>query len=285
MNKKQFLAIGIHAIALLVISISARIASAETVEEVAPYKINATLSYDFNRGNFGGIDAIKSWTASTTVELDYDNFNFSLALPIVRQFGPVGEIIVAGKPLIVHGKPVLRNGKVVTGPGKVLIVEGSSQGLGDANLGVMYFLPNAHENEPLFDIRAAAKLDTGDRNQGLGSGATDYSVQVDASQVIAGFTVAGTLGYTKVGQIPEAKLRNYIFASLDCSKHITEFGKVGAIWNYAQSAASGASDAQDLTIYYSYEIKKSLRMQAYVLKGLQKGSPDQGAGISANIAF
>lgn len=247
--------------------------------------MTAALSYDFSRGTYGGSDVIRTWSTNASVEVDRGDFNVSMNFPIVRQFGPVGEVIVAGRPLIVHGKPVVRNGKVVVGPSSTHIVEDYSQGLGDVTVSASYFLPNASEGAPLFDIRLQSKLATGNREQGLGSGTIDYTGQFEGSQSFGDVTLAGSIGYTHVGRIEDVHVNDYMSASFDLSRHLTDTVKCGFIWNFAKAAVSGASDAQDLTFYVARDVGKNGRLQAYVLHGIQSGSPAQGAGLSLNLNF
>lgn len=247
--------------------------------------ISVNLSYDVSRGNYGGQTEILNWNRTLSVEIDRGAFNFSASLPYIRQYGPIGTIFVAGHPVIVHGKPLKRNGKtVVVGP-TVETQIGTVDGVGDANVAATYFFESGSDDAPLYDLKLNAKLRTGDEQKGLGSGTMDYSFQGDVSQVFGDWLISASIGYTFVGSIPEAHLRNYLTFSSDLSYKLAERRKVGIIFSSSQAAAEGSPAARDLTLYYQYEWPKVIKVQAYYLKGLQKGSPDQGGGLNLNVNY
>ena len=97
--------------------------------------------------------------------------------------------------------------------------------------------------------------------------------------------VSGSLGYTIAGKISTVNLRDTVFGTMDLATRLGEHGKLGLSYNYAQSCLIGGANSQDLTLSFGYEISKALKLQAYLLKGLNDDSPDHGAGINLNVSF
>lgn len=254
-------------------------------EKASEHGVTVGVSYDTSRGNYGGATEIINWNRTLSAEIDVGNFNISASAPYIRQYGPIGTIVIAGHPVIVHGKPLVKNGKVVRTGGGTAVKLGTVDGWGDVNTAVTYFFDSNDDNAPLYDVKVNAKLNSGNPEMGLGSGTTDYTLQADVSQSYGDWILSGSVAYTFVGHVADVSLRNYGFVSFDVSKKLTEHGKLGMLFNSSQSAVDGSPAARDITLYYLYEFSKNQKMQAYYLKGLQKGSPDQGAGVNLNVLF
>ena len=249
---------------------------AGAAEKEAP-GFSAGVSYDTTQGYYGGKDLIK--TRSTTAIIDYErgDFLWSVSIPYLDQYGPTGLLLVRGKPL-------RRGGRVVFLP-RAKTISSSTTGLGDINASATFFYDDPTEGAPLLDVKINAKLATADEARGLGTGKNDYSIQGDVSQSFGAVIVSGTFGYTLVGKISAVDLRDYVFAGFDVSGKIGKDARIGLAYNYVQSSVRGGGDSQDLSLSLAYDISKSLKLQAYLMKGLNDGSPDRGAGLNLRLAF
>ena len=266
--------------------LTSSVALAEDDEPQTPgSRLNAGLAYDFSKGDYGGTTTIKSWTTTANIEYEHGDFLLALSLPHVRQYGPLDTIVIRGRPVLVRGVPVRRQGRIVIGPASTATVYGTATGIGDVRASASYFSGGETEGSPLFDARLNVKFGTGDKDKGLGTGKNDYGVQGTVSQAFGSWNVSGSVGYTVVGKIAEASLRNYFNGSTDLSNKIDDESKIGLRYGYTQASSSGNPSAQDLTLYYSYSPTKQTQLQIYFLDGLTTGSADRGAGLSLTMSF
>jgi hypothetical protein len=259
-----------------------------SAKDMAPDDITGLsigVAYDYARGSYGSPFTTRTRTTVATVEYARDDYAFALSLPYIRQHGPVGVVFVGGRPVIVDGRPLVRNGRVVIRPVRANVVMGDVSGMGDATASFTMYAGGQELDAPLYDLKLSVKFATGDEDKGLGSGKTDYSVQGGVSQTFGDWIVAGSLGYTRIGKVPDAGMRNIAAASADAALKVGSISRVGAAWNFAQSSTKGSANVQDLTLYWSVELSRISRMQAYLLKGLADGSPDFGGGLSLTFAF
>jgi hypothetical protein len=145
-----------------------------------------------------------------------------------------------------------------------------------------------------FDLTGSAKLGTGDRNQGLGTGATDYTVELGGYKSFGDFSTNAAVGYTSVGTGKFVRTRKdaWLF-SVGASYRIDEAWSVGANFDTGgtsvrsprlQRTVSGAQTRQ-LSEDVTYRFSDRWRVQLYVDEGLSTASPDFGGGATVMMLF
>ena len=242
------------------------------------------LGADYTSGDYGSDITTEIFSVPFTARLNHGDWSFRASLPWLR---------VDGDPNVLPGLGPVTNlnpaGRGRGGPGGAPPVEeepvsGSASGIGDLSLAATYSMPTGG---PLgVDLTANAKIATADEDKGLGTGANDFGVAVDLYRDFDGTMLFGGVGYTGLGESTYIDVDGVVSGNVGVSQKVGAGGaRLGAVYDYRQSAASGFDDRHELTGFYTLPTGTSSRVQLYALKGLSDGSPDWGAGVSYNAGF
>ena len=182
---------------------------------------------------------------------------------------------------------LLAAGLSVTGVGNVLVhigevtraVAGSEvtteAGLGDSLAGIGYALEPFAEWAPFVDLRLDVKLPTADENRSLGTGRTDFSLQVDLSQVYGATTWFASFGRNFRGRadlFPE--LNDNSFAQLGLARPLSERVSAGVFYDYREAPAAFTKETHELYPYFSYRLSPRWSLTALFGRGFTEGGAD-----------
>lgn len=231
---------------------------------------NLSLGFDYDTGDYGGTSTTE--TLYIPVSLMYTRGNLTLrgTVPYLR-ITTTGSVIGGGSDIVVTGEPNEGDGTV--------------GGLGDINLSTSYFLYGGSATLPMVDVTAKLKLPTADEEKGLGTGATDLTIEADFTKVFDRSFVYLTAGYKFYGDSEEVELDNVLLGSLGFGHAFTDKATAGLIYDARQAATPEGSAMSEGTVYLSYRLLRNLRLMVYFLKGFSDGSPDLGAGLSFSTTF
>lgn len=162
-------------------------------------------------------------------------------------------------------------------------VRTTESGMGDVVASVIY--TPIDRNGLIVDLIGKVKFATASDSKGLGSGKTDYAVQIEAEQSFGKAYVNAGAGYKWLGDPTGISLRNVVFGAIGGGYKPTGDTTVGISYDYAQSARSGGTAAQEISLYASQRFTKHVKLNGFVFKGLSDGSPDWGAGVSLGYRF
>jgi hypothetical protein len=174
---------------------------------------------------------------------------------------------------------------VIPGVGAVGTRSGrrTESGLGDIVLGATYA---AYSDSKLgVDLTGKLKLATADEDKGLGTGEHDLAFLVDLYQTFHRVTAFGGVGYHILGDAPGQPLDNVWSANIGGSYKIDERDSAGVSLEGRQRVAPGASPQRELMGFFTRNLDRFWKAQAYALIGLADGSPDWGFGLSAARPF
>jgi len=159
----------------------------------------------------------------------------------------------------------------------------TESGLGDIVLGATYA---AYSDSKLgVDLTGKLKLATADEDKGLGTGEHDLAFLVDLYQTFHRMTAFGGVGYHILGDAPGQPLDNVWSANIGGSYKIDERDSAGVSLEGRQRVAPGASPQRELMGFFTRNLDRFWKAQAYALIGLADGSPDWGFGLSAARPF
>jgi len=229
-------------------------------------KFSLASGFDYSTGNYG--------TASTT-----DIFS----IPVIGKFSTGPWIFKLTTPYI----RISGTGAVIPGTGAVGTggtARSTQSGLGDTVAAVTYSLYDENSSAPGIDLTGKVKLATADA--GLGSGANDYSAQMDVYRTLDKFTAMGTLGSKVLGSPGNGiSLNTVIYGSFGGAYQFSGNTSGGVDFSLAQTPSALSIRQQELTAYVNYRIDKHFKAQGYVLKGYASGSPDSGVGGLITYGF
>lgn len=223
--------------------------------------------FDFSSGKYGNTIATDMLYVPVTGKYETDDLTFKITVPYLSITGPGGVTRGIGR----FGRVVVRNSKT------------TNAGLGDITSTLDYAM---YSGEALsLDLVGNVKFGTADAAKGLGTGANDYSVQIDGYYSIGDSTVFATAGYKKYGSPSGANLNDVPYGTLGMSQKLTQETSVGVMADVAESASTTTVASQELTLFLSQKIGTDLKVQANLLKGFSTASADIGGGLMLTYLF
>jgi hypothetical protein len=165
---------------------------------------------------------------------------------------------------------------------------GSASGIGDVVAELSW---DAYTNDAYkfgFNFSGKVKFGTGDKSQGLGDGATDFTVGVGAFKAFGPLTLTADVGYTALGSSNYISLKkNLISYSAGALYKASDKLSLGLSYDAGGQSAQGISSSatRELTVFAAYRLAKHWKLQGYGLAGFSDGSPDYGGGASLKYQF
>jgi hypothetical protein len=229
---------------------------------------------DYTRGTYGGSHETTTLAIPFTARYETERWTYKATLPFLEVKGPSSFVPGLGN-VDNSGKPKRRN----------FAGTSSQSGIGDTTLSATY---NAVYNDDLesgVDLTGRVKLPTADAARGLGTGSTDFSAQIDLYRTFDRVTVFGDVGYYWFGHSDYVELKNAMNYGFGASQKMNDRDSVGLSLDGRQKASVGGAPQRELTFFWNRRLERDVRLQAYALVGLAKGSPDFGVGVSAAKTF
>ncbi len=159
----------------------------------------------------------------------------------------------------------------------------TESGFGDIVASAIYTPIN--RNGLILDITGKIKFPTASETKALGSGKTDYALQVEVEQAIGKGFVNGGIGHKWLGDPAGVDLRNVVYATVGGGFKPSGATTLGVSYDYARSSRSGGTAPQEVSVYASQRLTKNIKLNGSIFAGLSDGSPDWGAGVSLGYNF
>lgn len=225
---------------------------------------------EYTTGEYGGDAPVDEFYVPVTATLDLDRVALRLTVPFLSVRAP--ELTMIDGP---DGQPIVGEGPTVT-----------TSGVGDVVAAVtLYDAFVTRNGDFALDLTGKVKFGTADADEGLGTGADDYSLQADWFRFFDQFTLMGTAGYSLRGDPQGYDLGDTFYASLGGSYALGRRLSCGAFFDYREAAVIGSESAQELSGWISTGVGDHGRAELYVIGGFGDGSPDWGAGLSFRTRF
>ena len=162
----------------------------------------------------------------------------------------------------------------------------SHKGIGDTVLSATYQLPSFSPSAPFFDIGFDVKLPSADENKGLGTGAYDYGLQLDAYQQLGSTTLFSTLGYKLRGRSALFdQMQDSVFFSFGLSRPLSERWSYGVIYDYREAASADSGETHELLPFVSFALANEWTLMTYAVKGFTQDSADIAIGTQLNYRW
>jgi hypothetical protein len=224
-------------------------------------------SANYSSGKYGAATSTNITSIPLNVAYDKGPWTFKASVPYVGITGPSDVIVGIGKTSTTAS--AVR----------------TASGLGDVVTAATYNFYNDAASQSGADVTGKVKFGTADSAKGLGTGRNDYGVMLDVYKKVGQLTFFGGVGYTALGSTTALALKNVFNVTAGSTFRLDEKSSVGLAYDHRQKSSAASADQSELTAFYTHKFDKSLKTQAYVLKGFSNGSPDWGAGISLGYAF
>ncbi len=223
---------------------------------------------DWSAGDYGRDEDTDIWYVPFTAtylfdhfplgSYEWDRFEVSLTVPYLHISGP-GDFFLDGS-------------------GNELAETSTDSGLGDLVLrGTYLWFPRPGGRLPVVELSGRLKVPTANEDRDLGTGKTDFSLQLDLSQRFGIFTPFAGAGYRFVGTPSDSELRNSAFASVGSAMRLRPGLDVGLLYGWSEAATPDRNDSHELVSYLSFRPRPDVKLSPYAAMGL--------AGYTANYAF
>lgn len=175
----------------------------------------------------------------------------------------------------------------VEGPGAVLInvgginraVAGSQitteKGLGDTIATLIHHFTPDSQYGPFVDLRLDVKIPTADEQKGLGTGETDFNLQMDISQQWRSVLFFSSLGYSMRGRSElYAGLEDGFTVQLGFASNFNANLSGGVFYDYRERASVFTPESHDLSPYLSWRFSRKWSLTTLFSKGFTNASPE-----------
>lgn len=227
------------------------------------------LGADYSTGKYGGTQSTDVAYYSAFGRYESGRWTARLTLPWLRITGP-GTVVGGDRPIVLDS----------TGQASRVSVSG----MGDMVGGLTY---TAYEGSTLLvDVTGKVKLPTASKDDGLGTGKTDYIVQTDAYATLRpGFTVFAGVGYRRFGDPDGTDFRNVFSGSTGFTWKVLQQATVGMSFDYRQAVLPGRDSMRELTPFAVWKFSDTTKLQIYAVHGYSRSSVDWGGGAVLMQAF
>lgn len=137
----------------------------------------------------------------------------------------------------------------------------------------------------IVDVTGKVKFPTANETRGLGTGKTDYALQANLDKYFGAPYVSAGLGYRWLGEPAGVTLKNVVYGSVGGGYKFSNAASAGVSYDWATASSSNGSKPQEVSVYASYKINESYKLNGSLYAGLSNASPDVGGGLSLNYYF
>lgn len=227
-----------------------------------PGSLRLSAGYQYTSGDYGGSQTITETYVPFTLAYRYRRMAFRVTVPYVSVTGPATIIDDA-------------TGDFAPGPG------GTHSGLGDVLLGAtLYDLVHSDAAAFHLDVTGTVKLGTAKASEGLGTGETDYALQLDALKELGRLGLFGSGGYVVRGSPGIIHLRNVPFGEAGADLLLMQGVRGGVSFAYRTSAIVSYEAVREATVFVAFTGPSGLIIHPSLFKGFGQSSPSWGAGVA-----
>ena len=254
-------------------ALDGRLESSVTRSNEAPRDTEARVTFstgaELSTGDYGDDEDTDILYVPLSLKYDTPHFIGRITVPYISIDGP-GDVVGGTQ------------GPVLTGSGNAGVGTSREGGIGDV-IGSLTFVVNPEaESFPIVELTGKVKLPTADEDDGLGTGETDYTAQIDLSQTFGRVTPFVTFGNRWLGDSSDLDLNDTLFGSVGFSVQAASRLQLGASYDYREASSSRSDDAREIVLFGSYRFSKTWKVSPYVVFGTSDASPDLAVGFSVS---
>ncbi len=257
---------------------------------------SVSVGGDYSKGDYGSSDSTNVFYMPFSAKYETGAFSYNLTIPWIRISG-AGDIVPGGfsgaggasgsgsVDCRKRGTGACTN--VVTTPSIISTTSSrsSESGIGDIVAAATYNALDGGDNGFIVDFTGRIKLPTASESKGLGSGKTDFAVQVNVDKNFNGPYVSTGLGYKILGEPNGVSYDNVIYGSLGGGYKLSKDTSIGVSYDWATAAVDGATRPHEFSIYGSHSISDNYKLSGALYAGLSDASPDVGGGLTLSYYF
>ena len=163
--------------------------------------------------------------------------------------------------------------------------DGSASGFTDLVIGVSQSFVLDSPLAPVISLSGSVKLPTANEEEGLSTGAVDYTLQGEVVHSLGPFTTFASLAGRFRGDSETVDVANSLLASAGVQKPLGERSTAGLLYEYRGNSVINGEDAHELKALYARQLTGRLNISVYGYTGFTDASPDVGFGFTLSRAL
>lgn len=268
-----------------VLTLQAPLLHAQPPEEHSRFiSQNIALGAYYSRGDYDQAADTSIYYYPVSYDLSVDSWRFKITVPHLKVSGSGSVLVNIGGIGRGDFETDFRTDERFT-----------AKGIGDITVSASYQFAPLFKGAPFMDITAEVKIPTADENKNLGTGKTDYALQLDLYQVFEQSTVFSTLGYRKREQsLLFEDLQDSLFVSLGITrplagdwlkKHLSGQWSYGLLYDYREPASLYSKETHELMPFISWTPAHNWTVMTYAVKGFTRDSADKAVGTQLSYRW
>lgn len=225
-------------------------------------KVKLDAGLVFARGDYGLSADTDVLIGLLNPTVETEAWRLQASLPYVRLDGPAS---VVG----------------ATGP---VIASRSASGIGDVSLTAVRKL-GPDEHGWISELGLKVKLPTADETKGLGTGETDYTVQLDVFRTGGKVTPFATFGYQFLGRSAAYPMEDGFFSTIGFAMQASPHAVVGLAGNWREPTITAGKAGVEAMAFVQRKLTEKSRVQLFLLRGFTTASPDLAVGFTVGRDF
>lgn len=267
---------------------------------------SASVGGDYSTGKYGSGESTNVFYLPLAATYETGAFTYRVTVPWIRvtgtgdivpgglggsgggSTGGVGTFGCAGDSRKGASKPEDNGpcaGVATTSTTSTSRSRSTESGLGDIVAAATYNAFDGGDTGFVVDLTGRIKFATASESKGLGSGKTDYALQVNVDKKFNGPYVSFGLGYKWLGEPRGVSYDNVTYGSLGGGYKFSKLTTVGVSYDWATAAVDGATRPQEVSVYASHYISDQYKLSGVIYSGLSDASPDVGGGMTLSYYF
>ncbi len=234
-------------------------------EILAKESFSFSTGVTYLTGDYGSEEATDIYFVPFSFKYKNSNFSLKLTIPYLEKTGPSHIINDIGQ-----------TGQQIT------TVRTTESGLGNISATAKYNVFYHPAHQLLIDLAGSVNIGTASESKGLGTGKTDYGIQLGVYKVINKLTPFAKIGFKVYGS---RQLNDVFSLSSGFSYKIIDEVSAGLNYSWREQVSISGTDKHQLTGFSSQKLNKNWSLQEYIFKGFGRSTADWGGGLSISYRY
>jgi predicted porin len=223
-------------------------------------RFSISIGADYSSGDYGASEDTDVWAIPIGLKYRTGLWRFGISSSWLRVSSP--NIVDA------DGNFIGNSGAKTT-----------ETGMGDLHLSAAYNLLDDRDYLIGLDVTGKIKIPTADEDKFLGTGKTDYGLNVEVFKTINAWTPYWNVGYKWKGNPSGIDYNNVWSSSLGFDYQVNRDLIMGTSYDWQQKVTQFSQNSQEVSAYASYYLNNNNKLNFYLLTGYSDASPDWGSGL------
>ncbi len=234
----------------------------------APYKVTLSTGYNYSTGDYGqAVDTTITYVP-VVVKVKRDAWTAKLTVPYIKITGP--GVVTGGDETSTTGTAGAK---------------GTESGLGDVLASLGYTMPVTADKKTFLDLTGKIKFPTADEDKKLGTGNTDYTLQLGLTHTYRDAYATATVGRKFNGNSARFDLDDVWKYSVGGGYNFTAATSAGVTYDWREAATDTGKDFSQATAYATHKLTRTVALQAYAGTGFSDAAADFSTGLQLSYKF